>query len=197
MIRIGLPKGVIKEKSLDIIRNLIGEDVNEKKLSFNNNDYHIYLLKHRDIPKMIEADLLDIGVTSTEWVEENQCNVNIIKTLEWCNTRVCLIFAKEKEEIGLGNVKCVTEFPNIAKAYFKEKKIECEIYHISGSSEACVDDMFDCCVDCVETGSTLDENNLIIKDTILHSKVAVISQKKYQKDDPLVRNIIEVATSIG
>lgn len=94
--------------------------------------------------------------------------------------------SKEKDRTG-DSRSCVTEFPNIASKYFKEQGIECNIFHISGSSEACVPQIFDWCIDCVETGTTLLENDLMEKEIILESKVALFT--KYEKVIP--QNIMQ------
>lgn len=186
MISIGLPKGGLKKYSLNFISNLIGEPVESKKLSFSTENYTIFLLKHRDIPRFLECGLIDVGITSIEWVEESGIELNLVMMLNWCDTRISLIESKEKDRTG-DSRSCVTEFPNIASKYFKEQGIECNIFHISGSSEACVPQIFDWCIDCVETGTTLLENDLMEKEIILESKVALFT--KYEKVIP--QNIMQ------
>lgn len=182
VVKIGLPKGVIKQKSLSVVKLLMQEEINDKCLSFKNDNYEIYLLKHRDIPKMIEIGLLDIGITASEWIIENKNKVKIISVLDWCNTNICLISAEKKLFLTNG-INCITEFYNIAFNYFKKKKILANIFHVSGSSEACVPFLFDCCIDCVETGNTLKENNLHIVETIFESNIVLIGNEKINYDD--------------
>lgn len=175
MISIGLPKGELKKFSLNFISKLLGETTENKKLNYLNENYSIYLLKHRDIPLFLDRGLIDIGITSSEWVEESGVKLTPILMLDWCDTRISLIESK----ITINNRasrSCVTEFPNIAFKYFNEKGIDCDIFKISGSSEACVPQIFDWCIDCVETGATLQENNLVEKEIILRSKVALFTK---------------------
>ena len=197
MLMIGLPKGCIKDKSIELVESLIGKNEYQNKLSFRNDDFSIFLLKHRDIPNMVEEGLLDIGITSEEWIEENQNNVNILKVLEWCNTNISLIVASENKVVMNKTIKCVTEFPKIANKYFTVKKIPHEIYHISGSSESLVPDLFDCCIDCVETGRTLLENNLLEKDVIFESKIVVIGRKDIKKDDRNIKQLLDFIDCIS
>ncbi len=186
-IRVGLPKGGLKSRSLFLIEKLLHKEIDKRKLSFSNEYFDIYLLKHRDIPRMVESGLLDIGITSIEWIEENGNDVEILHELDWCNTRVSLITSCFESSFSQTPVKCITEFPNIARRYFEEKGIPAFIYKISGSSEACVGSIFNCCVDCVETGATLAENGLIEYTVLLNSKIVVISRRN---DINILKNTI-------
>lgn len=191
IIRIGLPKGNVKAKSLKLVEKILGKEVSPKQLSFEKDNICIMLLKHRDIPKMIERGELEIGISSYEWVAENESKVNIVKELDWCDTRIALI-GRDEEKIDSSNVvRCITEFPNIAKKYFHDKNISAEVSYISGSSEACVKNLYDCCVDCVETAQTLKENNLSIKDVILESKMMVVSSKDIDKDNAILQKLCQ------
>lgn len=179
MIVIGLPKGSVKKNSLGLVSKILNAKVNEKELSFRNDKYTIMLLKHRDIPRFLEKGLIDIGITSDEWVEEYGVKFNRIDTLDWCNTRISLIGKINMDfQDGISRCKIITEFPNIASKYIQQKKIQCDLFYVSGSSEACVPEMFDFCIDCVETGKTLIDNNLEEKEVIMHSQIAI-----FAKDD--------------
>lgn len=174
MIRIGLPKGGIKSKSLDLIKRVTGTELEDKRLNYIDDEFEIYLLKHRDIPKMLHEGLLDIGITSYEWVAENGFNLEVIRELDWCDTFIALI----GKEMKNGRTNCSTEFYNIVKRYVEEKNLDMDIYRLSGSGEAGIPTLFDYCVDCVESGETLKKNNLVVLDKILESKVVVVCKDK-------------------
>lgn len=195
-IKVGLPKSGLKKKSLLVIEKLLEKDVNEKQLSFSDKTNDLFLLKHKDIPRLVEDGWLDLGITSMEWIKENQSEVQILKELEWCDTRICLITGEEYIFECGGKVNCITEFPHLAEKYFCEKNIVANVYKVSGSSEACVNSMFDCCVDCVETGSTIKENHLAIRDVILDSKVVLIARKDMKCDIEEVKKIVDIVCSI-
>lgn len=183
-MNIGLPKGSIIVKSLELIETIINEKIDRKKLFFKKENINFYLLKHRDIPKLVYEGILDFGVTSEDWIEEFGKEFDKIKSLDWCDTRTSVISSTERRILSLENeLRCVTEFPNIAKRYFSEIGMHnVEVVYISGSSESLVPSIYDCCVDCVETGDTLKLHDLIEEEIINNSKVTIITKKSIDEN---------------
>ena len=179
MLRIGLPKGILLGKSRQIMRNAAPEIYEDNLLSLKTNNMSLYLLKHRDIPVLIDHGYLDVGITSLEWLYENSVMLEIYQYLDWNDTRISLIVSGQKENCIKGEFTCSSEYVKIATDYFIKKNMPIKkVVKISGSTEATIPNMFDCCVDCVDTGSTLRKNNLIEKEVILFSKVVVIYKDK-------------------
>lgn len=175
MLRIGLPKGTIKEKSFAVIRELLGIHAEGKRLSYSNAETEIFLLKHRDIPGLLARKVIDVGITSTEWLDECGDNLAILKNLDWCDTRVSVIAREGTKLCELKGIRCVTEFPSTAANYFRQQKIsDVEIVTVSGSSESLVPSVFDVSVDCVETGRTLRENGLSEIHVISHCRTVLV-----------------------
>lgn len=191
MLRMGLPKGSIKKKSLELIEKLCREPVDSKSLHFNLGDLEIFLLKHRDIPILIDNGQLDIGITGLEWVVERKSSVSIAAVLNWCDTRISVIQSEDAEEEPK---TCVTEYFEIADSYFKKEGRNVKVNLISGSSESLVPSMYDCCVDCVETGTTLKHNKLKEKQVIMRSKTVLIYREKTDEIDALLERIIPYLT---
>lgn len=172
-IKIGLPKGSFIKYSNKIIATLIGNCLEEKRLSYQNDLYEVYLVKLRDVPKLLENNIIDVGITCDEWLAETGAKVEVLKKLDWCDTKISLIGCIEIEKMADKKISCITEYPNIAKRYFEAKNIEHSIYTISGSSEAFVPNRFDYCIDCVETQGTLNANKLNEIEVILRSKIVL------------------------
>ncbi|AIQ15084.1 ATP phosphoribosyltransferase [Paenibacillus durus] len=179
MIRFGMPKGVVKRKSISLIEDLLRVPINKDKLHFfDQGDVHYYLLKHRDIPRLIELGCLDLGITSTEWLYENGSDLYIHKELDWCDTRISLISDKDSPVLSENaTIRCITEFPRITRDFFsRTNKNNVTIDNISGSSEALVPSIYNCCVDCVETGKTLLLHNLTEESIIYKSQIVLVSK---------------------
>lgn len=148
--------------------------INNGKLNITISNYTFIFLKHNDIVRFVKNGILDLGISSQEWIYENEFDCNIIKAFDWCDTRISLITTKSISTIK----SCVTEFPCIAKKYFQSRNIDVDIVSVSGSTESLVPCKFDCSIDCVETGNTLKANNLIIQDTLCASKIVLFSREQ-------------------
>jgi ATP phosphoribosyltransferase len=164
-----------------IIRALTGS-FDPARLHYSNysENLDIYLLKHRDIPGLVATGRLDYGITLQEWVVESSVEVKEIIRLDWCDTRISLIAPPESSLASIGNtreLRCVTEFPHIAESFFQSEGWK--NYHIetiSGSCEGLVPTMYDCIVDCVETGHAMEKNDLVEHKIIMHSKTVLIAR---------------------
>lgn len=178
-MRIGLPKGIVKNRSLSVVEKIIGHPVSEKVLKFPSRDINLYLLKHRDIPTLLLQNRLDFGITSSEWLEEREARLHILEELDWCDTRISLIGPTPKSGTEKGfSGTCVTEFPTIASRELRRLGLgSLSIHTVSGSTEALVPDLFDFGVDCVETGQTLKENGLVELECLLHSRVVAVCRR--------------------
>lgn len=172
VINIGLPKGNVFNKSKELVEKFTGNSIIDGKLKVGYENFRFYFLKHRDIPFFVESGKLDYGITSDEWIVETGVSVTRIKELDWCDTKIALI---KSENYGGDLLTCVTEFENIARKYFEDNV---QIERISGSSEALVPEMYSCCIDCVESGKTLNVNDLVIADIIMYSKMVLIGKTK-------------------
>jgi len=196
MYKIGFPKGNIKKKSLSAIAKILGHEVDQDGLNFSNGkDCEAYLLKHRDIPLLLQQGRLDFAVASTEWLEERGADFPILCALGWSQYRICLIGSPSKPiDQQKGPTSCVTEYPVIAKEYLKKKGwYDTQLFVVSGSSEGFVPSIYDCCIDCVETGSTLKRQGLVVLDTILTTDTVLVGRNKELRPDMNLLSAIKAA----
>ena len=74
--------------------------------------------------------------------------------------------------------KTSTKFSNITKNYYASKGRDIDIIHLNGSIEiAPILGLSDVIVDIVETGTTLKENNLEVKEEIVPISARLIANK--------------------
>jgi ATP phosphoribosyltransferase len=137
------------------------------------------LLKHRDIPKLVDSGDLDFGITGSEWLAELNSAAHIIGELDWCDARISLIGVPgaSVKNIGQAPSVCATEFPNITRRYLGEAGVpHVKVKAVSGSCEAFIPTVCGFGVDCVESGETLRANQLVEIEPILTSRVVLISR---------------------
>lgn len=185
IVRIGLPKGNVYDKSRQFVVDVVGREIPKGKLSIVHEGYIFYFLKHRDIPVLIDKGFLDYGITSDEWIVETGVELLRLKELDWCDTEISLIVHKDYK----GQLKsCVSEYINIARKFVKDCNIN--MFYVSGSCESLVPTEFDCCVGCVESGATLHQNDLVIKKVLLQSKIVLVGKEEISTEE--MKRIYEI-----
>ncbi len=190
-MKIGLPKGNLLEESLRIITTMTGGLSHDGLLYYITPDkrYQFYLLKRQDIPQLVVNGRLDYGITSQEWIAETEVNINVLKQLDWEHTRICLLAPHDSFPSGMEDaITCVTEFPHIAKKYFELKEWRnVTIEQVTGSCEGLVPSVFDCAIDCVQTGRTANTHELAEHEVILTSTTVLITQESNRDFDSMRR----------
>ena len=89
-------------------------------------------------------------------------------------------------------LRVATKFTNIAQQHYLSKGRDIDIIHLNGSIEiAPILGLSDVIVDIVETGTTLKENNLEVKETIIPISARLISNKtSYKFKSELINKIV-------
>ena len=85
---------------------------------------------------------------------------------------------KEFYDDGERTLKVATKFVRVAKRYYAQKGRKIDVIKLNGSIEiAPILGLSDVIVDIVETGTTLKENNLEVKETIFPISARLIANK--------------------
>lgn len=160
-VKLAFPKGRYLRDSKQTIREGFGVEIGEGVLRKSKGDYSFYLLKSKDIPSLVASGVIDFGVCPDEcWLEyELGCAVrftNRIVSFPWSHCSLAIFSSKYSEaESGI----YVTPFPQILSSNIDGYE---EIIPVTGSSEALISDSCHLGFDVVETGKTLERNNLHI-----------------------------------
>jgi len=90
-------------------------------------------------------------------------------------------------------LKVATKYPRIAARHFGARGVAVDLIELSGSVElAAVLGLADCIVDLVETGKTLEENDLSVVDVITESSARlVVNRASYQLKAETVSEFIK------
>jgi len=204
MINIVLPKGSLEEQTLKLFE-MADLDVKRK----SERDYNpviadkrvskVKILRPQEIPKYVEEGYFDLGITGLDWIKETGADVVEVADLRYSKQSfgtIKIILAVSngsevsKPEQIKPNSKISSEYPNIAKEYFKKLKIPVKIFESYGATEAKVPDIMDAIIDLTETGETLKKSGLKIIDILLESSTKLIANKK-SFIDPEKREVIE------
>ena len=201
MLNIALPKGRLGEKSYALFEAAgfecpsIKED--SRKLIFENERCGVryFWVKPSDVAIYVERGAADIGVAGKDILLEYEPSVYELLDLNMGICRMAVAGPKDFFDDEQRTLRVATKFTNIASNYFAQKGRDIDIIKLNGSIEiAPILNLSDVIVDIVETGTTLRENNLEVKETIVPISARLIANKasfkfKNDKIEEIVKSI--------
>ena len=193
MLNIALPKGRLGDKVYDLFAS-IGYDCSEiysdnRKLVFENkeNGVRYLLVKPSDVAIYIAHGAADIGVVGKDILEEGNFDIYELLDLDLGKCNMCVAAPNDYVEDFDRPLRVATKFVNIAKNYYISLNREIEIIKLNGSIEiAPILGLSDVIVDIVESGKTLQENNLRVYEKIMPISARLIANKssyKFKNED--------------
>lgn len=184
MFNVALPKGRLGEKAYNMFAKA-GFECPEavsgsRKLVFENEKTGVryFWVKPVDVAVYVERGAADIGVAGKDIIDECSPNVYEVLDLKIGQCRMCVAAKKGFRDNTDVTLSVATKFSNIATAYYASVGREIDVIHLNGSIElAPVLGLSDVIVDIVETGATLRENGLEVRETIMPISARLITNK--------------------
>ena len=181
---IAVPRGALFRDTLDRL-DAIGIDTselrsNDRKLLFA--DIGVVTMRPSDVPTYVEAGAADVGITGKDvLIEQPERDVYELLDLRYGACR--MIFATidgpdpSAEALRrLGVMRVATKYYKTAIAYFERTGRQAEIVEVKGSVElAPLTGLVEAIVDLTATGTTLAENNLVIREELFTSTARLIA----------------------
>jgi ATP phosphoribosyltransferase len=182
MVNIALPKGRLGEKVYALL-NKAGYSCPEleessRKLVFENEEKGVryFWVKPSDVAIYVERGAADIGVAGKDILLEYGPDVYELLDLNIGKCRMAVAAPKAFADDPGKTLRVATKFSNIAAGYYRGKGRDIDIIHLNGSIEiAPILGLSDVIVDIVETGRTLIENDLEVKETIVPISARLIA----------------------
>ena len=173
MLNIALPKGRLGDKVYKKFAS-IGYDCaalleDNRRLVFENEKAGVrYLLvKPSDVAIYVEHGAADIGVVGRDTLLETQPDVYELLDLQLGRCRLAVAAKNGWQEDLTLPLRVATKYPNVTRAYYEARSRAIEIIKLNGSIElAPILGLSDVIVDIVETGTTLAENDLGVRDEV-------------------------------
>ncbi|MBR2646401.1 MAG: ATP phosphoribosyltransferase [Clostridia bacterium] len=184
MINIALPKGRLGEK-IYLAFEKAGYECpsikeNNRKLIFENAEKGVryFWVKPSDVSIYVERGVADVGVCGKDILAEYSPDVYELLDLKTGICKMAVAAKKDWYDDGQTTLKVATKFVNCAKAYYASKCRDIDVIKLNGSIEiAPILGLSDVIVDIVETGTTLKENDLEVKETIFPISARLIANK--------------------
>ncbi len=184
MLNVALPKGRLGEKVYAMFEAAGYEcpsiKENNRKLIFENPECGVryFWVKPSDVAIYVERGAADIGVAGKDILLEYDPDVYELLDLNLGKCRMAVAAPVDFQDDGQKTLKVATKFTNIAADYYAGLGREIDIIKLNGSIEiAPILKLSDVIVDIVETGTTLKENNLEVKSTILPISARLVANK--------------------
>ena len=181
-VNIALPKGRLGDKAYRLLKEAgypcPAIEQPNRKLIFENPEVGVryFWVKPSDVAIYVERGAADVGIVGKDILLEYQPDIYELLDLKIGACRMAVAAKKDfQEPVGV-TLRVATKFPNIAGAYYSGKCRDIDIINLNGSIEiAPILGLSDVIVDIVETGRTLRENDLEVKETVVPISARMIA----------------------
>jgi ATP phosphoribosyltransferase len=195
-LTIAVPRGALFEPTVAWLTEL-GLDTeelrnNDRKLLFE--DIGVITMRPSDVPTYVEAGAADLGVTGKDVLAEQALGQGfqsdpqgggreVYELLDLGYGRCTMVLATTagpdpaaQALRRLGVMRVATKYPHIAARHLEETGRQGEIVEVKGSVElAPLTGLVEAIVDLTATGTTLRENNLVIREEIMECTARLIA----------------------
>jgi ATP phosphoribosyltransferase len=196
-LTIAVPRGALFEGTVELLGSL-GLDTdelrsNDRKLLFE--DIGVITMRPSDVPTYVEAGAADIGVTGKDVLVEQtkqqpgEPGREVYELLDLGYGRCRMVLATRagadpaQEALRrLGVMRVATKYPRVAARHLEETGRQAEIVEVKGSVElAPLAGMVEAIVDLVATGTTLRENDLVVREELFPCSARLIANRVAHK----------------
>jgi ATP phosphoribosyltransferase len=190
-LTVAVPRGALFSGTVDLLAAL-GLDVeelrtNDRKLLFE--EIGVITMRPSDVPTYVEAGAADLGVTGKDVLLEQaphrpgEGGREVYELLDLGYGRCTMVLASKAgpdpahEALRrLGVMRVATKYPRIAARHLEETGRQAEIVEVKGSVElAPLAGLVEAIVDLTATGTTLRENNLVVREELFQCTARLIA----------------------
>jgi len=121
-MRMALPKGRLWDSVIELLEKSgikLNYQYRDYKPSSNIKELELFVIKPRNIPKLVEQGLVDIGIVGKDLVEDEKVDVDQVLDLQ---TMPVFIVLAGKNKIKKSKLIVATEYREIAERYFRISK---------------------------------------------------------------------------
>jgi ATP phosphoribosyltransferase len=191
-LKLALARGALFEPTLDVL-DRIGVDTAElrgpsRALVFETEELRLVTMRPSDVPTYVEAGAADLGITGKDvLLEQRDRIVYEVLDLRYGACRMVLAGRSGEERLSeaekrLGAMRIATKYPRIAERYFEDTGRHAEVIEVKGSVELAPRvGLADGIVDLVDTGRTLEENELEVREEIVQCTARLVANRVAHK----------------
>jgi ATP phosphoribosyltransferase len=191
-LKLAIPRGALYERALDML-DAIGIDTaaprgDSRALTFEAGDLTLVTMRPSDVPTYVEAGAADLGITGKDVLgEQRDRALYELLDLGFGRCRMVLACRRGDQRPGeserrLGTMRVATKYPRTAELYFERSGRQVELIEVKGSVElAPLTGLADGIVDLVDSGRTLAENDLEVREEIAVSTARLVANRVAHK----------------
>lgn len=191
-LKLAVPRGALFERTLDVL-DAIGVDTSalrgdSRALVFDAGELTLVTMRPSDVPTYVEAGAAEVGITGKDvLLEQSDRALYELLDLGYGSCRMVLAGPRGDDtltefERRLGTMRIATKYPRVTERFFEETGRQAEIIEVKGSVElAPMAGLADGIVDLVDTGRTLAENELEVREEITVSTARLVANRVAHK----------------
>jgi ATP phosphoribosyltransferase len=191
-LRLAVPRGSLLEGTLALL-DRIGVPTAElrsdsRSLVFEAGGLVLVTMRPSDVPTYVEAGAAQLGITGKDvLLEQRDRAVYELADLGYGACRMVLAGRRGDERLGeserrLGAMRIATKYPRTAERYFEDTGRQAEVIEVKGSVElAPLVGLADGIVDLVDTGRTLADNDLEVREELARCTARVVANRVAHK----------------
>jgi ATP phosphoribosyltransferase len=189
VVTLAVPKGRVLKALVPVLARagvspsaILGDDGDRRLVrELPELALRVLLLKPDDVPTWVEYGAADFGVCGRDVLQER--GYDLYQPVDLGIGRCQMVVATHAARTELPDPpRIASKYPRIAAAHFAKKGVQAEVIYVQGSVElAPITGLADAIVDLVETGETLRQNDLVIREVVTEvSSVLVANRAAYK-----------------
>ena len=194
-LKLAVPRGALFPPTLDALE-AVGIDTTElrgdsRSMVFETDGLMLVTMRPSDVPTYVEAGAADLGITGKDvLVEQHDRVVYELLDLGYGECRMVVAGRQGDERLGeserrLGSMRIATKYPRSAERHFEATGRQAEVIEVKGSVElAPLVGLADGIVDLVDTGRTMKENGLEVREEIAVCTARLVANRVAHKLRP-------------
>jgi ATP phosphoribosyltransferase len=201
VVTLAVPKGRVLKALVPVLARagvspsaILGDDGDRRLVrELPELGLRVLLLKPDDVPTWVEYGAADFGVCGRDVLLER--GYDLYQPVDLGIGRCQMVVATRSDCVSLPDPpRIATKYPRIAAAHFAKKGIQAEVIFVQGSVElGPITGLADAIVDLVETGETLRQNDLVIREVVTEiSSVLVANRAAYKLLGARGKQIVEL-----